>query len=323
MIKTWTLLVLISCQASMIFGQSIADFENISLPAQGWQNNADPLSYFESGQIRLSNQYFAQFDYWEGWAISQVKDNQTPGFGNQYSAIPGKGATDTEQYAVGYAAAPATIHLVGDGSDLLCDGMYLTNSTYTYYSMRDGDAFAKKFGGETGEDPDFFKVTFRKMKDGVIGSDSVEFFLADYRSNNSSEDYLVDEWAWVDLSVLGEADSVLAELSSSDIGSFGMNTPAYFCIDQVATTTSVSLGAPVQSKRSAVWPNPFNNQIFLSPSVLSREWTLMNSLGERVAQGVLPGGQDRINFQGIASGVYYLQINEGFQIEIHQLISNS
>ena len=233
-----------------------------------------------------------------------------------------KGATDTEQYAVGYAAAPATIHLVGEGSELVCDGLYLTNSTYTYYSMRDGDAFAKKFGGETGEDPDFFKVTFRKMKDGVMGSDSVEFFLADYRSNNSSEDYLVDEWVWVDLSVLGEADSLLAELSSSDIGSFGMNTPAYFCIDQVATTTSVSLGSPAPTKRSMVWPNPFNNQIYLTPSVLSREWSLINSLGERVAQGVLPGGQDQISFLSLPAGMYYLQMKRGLQIETHKLFSN-
>jgi hypothetical protein len=322
MIKTWTILVLISCQVSMIFGQSIADFENISLPAKGWQNNADPNDYFESGPVRLPNQYFAQFDYWEGWAISNVKDNQTPGFGNQYSAIPGTGAADTDQYAVGYAAAPTTIHLADTGKGLVCDGMYVTNSTYAYYSMRDGDAFAKKFGGETGEDPDFFRVTFRKMKDGVMGTDSVVFYLADYRSSNPTEDYLVDEWVWVDLNVLGEADSLVVALSSSDNGSFGMNTPAYFCIDQVETTTSVSVAPPIHSKSAMVWPNPFKNEIFLSPSVLSREWTLMNNLGERVAQGVLSGGQDQINFQPLASGLYYLQIHEGFQIVTHPLISN-
>lgn len=322
MLKKWTFLVLISCQISLLFGQAIADFENISLPAQGWQNNADPNDYFESGPVRLPNQYFAQFDYWEGWAISKVKDNQTPGFGNQYSAIPGTGAADTEQYAVGYAATPTTIHLDDEGAGIVCNGMYVTNNTYAYYSMQDGDAFAKKFGGETGEDPDFFKVTFRKMKDGVMGIDSVVFFLADYRSTNSSEDYLVNEWVWVDLSVLGEADSLLAELSSSDNGSFGMNTPAYFCIDQVETTTSVSVGSPLQSKRSMVWPNPFKNQIFLTPSVLSREWTLINNLGKRVTQGVLSGGQDQISLQPLPPGLYYLQISEGFKVETHQLISN-
>ena len=57
------------------------------------------------------------------------------------------------------------------------------------------------------------------------------FYLADYRSTDSAHDYIVDDWTWVDLSGLGTVDRIEFTLSSSDVGSFGMNTPAYFAMD--------------------------------------------------------------------------------------------
>ena len=101
--------------------------------------------------------------------------------------------------------------------------------------MRDGDMFAKQFGGPTGEDPDFFLLQIFKYKNGVLGPEHLEVYLADYRSNNPEDDYILDEWMEVDLSHLGPADSLLFSLSSSDVGSYGMNTPAYFCLDMITS----------------------------------------------------------------------------------------
>jgi hypothetical protein len=36
-------------------------------------------------------------------------------------------------------------------------GAYFTNTTYAALSMLSGDSFAKKFGGASGDDPDWFK----------------------------------------------------------------------------------------------------------------------------------------------------------------------
>ena len=60
------------------------------------------------------------------------------------------------------------------------DGMYVTNGTYAYLSMLNGDAYAKKFGGVSGNDPDWFKLTIRKWYNGILANDSVTFYLADY-----------------------------------------------------------------------------------------------------------------------------------------------
>ena len=62
---------------------------------------------------------------------------------------------------------------------------------------------------------------------------TVEFYLADYRYADNSLDYLVDEWTWVDLSGLGAIAQLEFSLEGSDMGMFGLNTPAYFAMDNL------------------------------------------------------------------------------------------
>ena len=107
--------------------------------------------------------------------------------------------------------------------------------------MRDGDLFAKQFGGSTGDDPDFFKLSVYGIgEDGEALGVEVDFYLADYRFNDNSQDYILDTWELLDLSTLADARSLHFNLSSSDVGDFGMNTPAYFAIDSLFFQTPPS-----------------------------------------------------------------------------------
>ncbi len=99
--------------------------------------------------------------------------------------------------------------------------------------MIDGDDYAKKFGGTGGTDPDWFKVTIAGISAEGDTTGTIDYYLADFRSENSSEDYIVDNWQWIDISELGTIAKLHFSLSSSDNGDWGMNTPAYFCIDQL------------------------------------------------------------------------------------------
>ena len=45
--------------------------------------------------------------------------------------------------------------------------------------MKTGDQFAKKFGGEDGNDPDYFKLLVWGEKENGTETDTVEFFLAE------------------------------------------------------------------------------------------------------------------------------------------------
>ena len=169
---------------TIVFAQVVAGFENFNLAPGKYINNADPEEYFESGSIRLPNEYNEEFSFWAGFAISTDTNTTTPGFTNQYSAYPGTGAAGTNAYAMGYIYEPVIIHLKEQAIGKPMIGMYVANSTYSYLSMRDGDGFAKKFGGETGTDPDFFMMTIKKYSGGVLSDDSINVFLADYRSAN-------------------------------------------------------------------------------------------------------------------------------------------
>lgn len=232
--------------ACSLYGQTTTDFEAFNIENESFLNGSDGSSGFIDGHIRLPNQYDQMFDFWEGWALSNITDNTTPGFNNQYSCIAGEGYGQSANYAVGYAYDPVVINLTDEAIGGAVNSMWVSNSTFAYYAMKDGDAFSKKFGGITGDDPDFFLLTFKGFKNGELKQDSVAFFLADFRFDNNELDYILDHWQYVDLTDLGQVDSLQLSLTSSDTGVFGLNTPAYFCVDQIETAdnTTFSLDIP-------------------------------------------------------------------------------
>ena len=102
--------------------------------------------------------------------------------------------------------------------------------------MLNGDGFAKKFGGASGDDEDWFLLTIEGFDSSNVSIGTVEFYLADYRFADNGQDYIVDEWTKVDLSGLGAVKKLEFSLTSSD-NSYGyMNTPAYFAADSFVTT---------------------------------------------------------------------------------------
>jgi hypothetical protein len=44
---------------------------------------------------------------------------------------------------------------------------------------------------------------------------------------------IVTEWTYVDLSMLGEIDELSFAMTGSRTGAYGLNTPSYFCIDNL------------------------------------------------------------------------------------------
>ncbi|MCG6187738.1 DUF4465 domain-containing protein [Maribellus maritimus] len=206
-----------------------ADFENLELGAESFYNGSDETGHFTSGGFTFLNDYNTEWGSWSGFAASNITDNQTEGWSNQYSAVHGSGALETPTYAVSYASMDSEINF----EKTVVSGLYITNSTYAYLSMKNGDAYSKKFGGENGTDPDWFKVDIFGISEAGDTTGTIEYYLADFRSENSSEDYIINDWKWLDLSSLGDIAALKFNLSSSDVGDWGMNTPAYFCIDQL------------------------------------------------------------------------------------------
>jgi hypothetical protein len=132
--------------------------------------------------------------------------------------------------------------------------------------MLNGDFVAKKFGDTTGTNcgcpqgsaPDWYKLTVKRYSGGTLQNDSVGVYLADYRFTNNTQDYILKTWIWISLTSLGNVDSLAFFLHSSDNGSFGMNTPAFFCIDDLTLSNTVGVENYLSEEKVSVFPNPAN-----------------------------------------------------------------
>jgi len=299
-------------------GQTTADFEHLGVAPGTFVNNAAGGS-FESGNVSLPNTYSADFDFWSGWALSAVNDADTPGFGNQYAAVAGRGVDGSDVYAVGYALPSAAIYLTGAAAGAPVSGMYVTNSTYAYFSMLEGDAFAKRFGGESGNDPDFFLLTIRGVRDGVETADSVAFYLADYRFSDNSQDYIVDTWTFIDLTPLGNVDAIQCYLSSSDNGQFGMNTPGYVCVDNIITSDmAVSVRQPSNATAVRVFPNPTSDFVRFdwssTTAVTTGSLRLTDANGRLMLTCNLDSTGAALDIRFLPAGIYYYTLLHGSQV---------
>jgi len=219
----------------------MATFDDLTLPAESFWNGSDGSGGFRSGSAQFSNYYNAEWASWEGFAYSNITDVAATGIASQYNAITGQGQAGSANYAivyVGWTERP-TVTLDSPG---VVDGLYVTNNNTAYYSMLNGDPFCKQFGGDDGSDPDWFLLTIAgRDRDGHV-TGTVECYLADLRFEDPAQDYIVTTWQFVDLTSLGVVKSLEFSLSSSDIGDWGMNTPAYFALDTIVAGAEVVSG---------------------------------------------------------------------------------
>ncbi|MEE8450544.1 MAG: DUF4465 domain-containing protein [Thermoguttaceae bacterium] len=256
------------------------DFEDLTLTPNSVWSGVDPTfndgagvndSFISHGAV-FGNYHehaqstwppYGEYHSWNGWAYSNQTHNPadymegdyTPGDGSngnpnpvpvgvpgQFHAVAGAGAGGSANYGVafpGWVTLP-TITLPAGGQ---LEGAHFTNVNFAYYSMLEGDSFAKVF---TEADQDWFRmtVTGKAVGGGLLGS--VPVYLADLRDANSRPDnerkdpYILKDWTYFDLSSLSEAATLEFEFLSSDIGLFGMNTPSYVAIDNIVVVPEPS-----------------------------------------------------------------------------------
>lgn len=220
-----------------VVNANIANFDDLTLnTAESYWNGQNGSAYaeetFTSGSAAFNNYHGMDttwgYSYWGNFAYSNRTDTTSTGMAGQYSAIAG-GADSGQNYGIVYVASP----VITFANTTRVDSIAVTNNNYAYYSMLNGDSFAKKFGGDSGNDADWFLLTItgKNISGNVTGT--VNFYLADYRFTNNGQDYIINNWTDVDLTSLGTIKSLQFALSSSDNSSGYMNTPAYFAIDNV------------------------------------------------------------------------------------------
>lgn len=307
------------CVDDIITDSDTADFENLSLqPNAYWNKRSTSLSsIIEDGGFQFRNRYSVAGwgDSWSGgYAVSSMADTVTAGYKNIFSSYAGSGYNSTT-YAMAQQNAKVLLPSV---TGLKLKGVYITNSTYAALSMKNGDAFAKKFGGVSGNDSDWFKVSFVGFKNGV--ADTVETYLADFRFADNTQDYIIKEWKWVDLTGLGEADSLTAFLTSSDNGQFGMNTPAFFAIDQLEMETPTGIRNEKMLLPVTLYPNPATDVLTIEIQATTATLSIFSIAGQQVKTHTLAAGTNTIWIDELETGVYILRVESNGVVGTKKLI---
>jgi hypothetical protein len=288
--------------------QTVIDFETPVLPPDSFWNGSDTsLNISGLNGLIFSNFYDTSFFYWTGFALSSSTDTVTGDFTNQYSSISGSGFNSSNQYAVFYLNG-----FIHNETTEKPEGFYINNSTYAYRDMQNGSSFSKKFGGPTGTDPDYFVLHITGYLNGTQLPDTVSHFLADFRFADNSLDYIQKNWQWVDIySAFAEADSLSFTLESSDVGSFGMNTPAYFCMDNFTLRDITSIANVFSENESlSVYPNPANDFLQISLNgIPNNRVEILNTDGRLVRSDFVKKEQVlSLNISDLKPGCYIVRL---------------
>ncbi len=300
------------CVDHIITNADTATFENLNLPfGQDYWNRGSKVftEEYNSGTTFFGSEYSVtpSYNYWsDGFAISNETDSTTEGFTNLFSSANGRGAFNSNNYAVCNGNS-TLITAQGKGiadAGIIAKGIWINNGTYPYFSMLKGDGFGKKFGGQSGNDSDFFRVIIHGYLRNKKIIDSVIFYLADFRNSDNSKDYILKNWAYADLTKLGYVDSISFKLESSDVGQFGMNTPAFFCIDNFEFDVITSVNEIAKNNAVKIYPNPSTENIYVNYEGDFSTIHIINLQGKTVLQSTTKN----IDISGLENGIYIAQI---------------
>lgn len=207
---------------------------------------------FSNGGIAVSNWHDMKGDTY----LNQlsVYDETSPSGGNfvvangfsqisdpskaQYSDYEGCGKvylTDSQGYGITNIGQPGQVD--GKDEEGWFKSVYVNNTTYTYYVMKNGNGFR---GLSLEEQKGWLKVQFIAFDDNDSNEKPlgyVEAYLANFDENlNIGWTGILDEWIKVDLSKLPECSILVVNFVGSDNGEWGLNTPAYCALDQFEIT---------------------------------------------------------------------------------------
>ena len=215
--------------------QQVATFENLQIGEEGHMSVSteadDDRTEFTSGSYTFATGCMHDWDYWYWFGYANQTETTYTTLDDQWRNIVGGGYNGSANYGVAFCAAfngPCYVTVSGDEGAVV-PGFYITNSAYAYTSMKDGDSFAKKFGLG-----DWFKLTITGYDANNEATGTKEYYLADLRDADKA--YIINDWRYVDLSGLGKVKKIGFALTSTDTGDYGMNTPAYFCLDDFGAT---------------------------------------------------------------------------------------
>lgn len=174
---------------------------------------------FWSGGCAVSNYYLTSFDgvdYTQQLSAYSPDDKPAGNNGSKNFAVC-YGYDDGSEYATD----SRPVFTFVDGKKHVIDHLYVNNNCYALNVIANGNDLSSKLG-----ENDYFRVVFQNYE----GDDLIKEISQDLVVNGVA----ITEWTKVDLSKLGEVETLKINIVSSVENSAGMSLPAYVLLDDIA-----------------------------------------------------------------------------------------
>jgi len=244
--RLFCVLLLTTC-VSTVSAQTLFNFESLPIPSSGFNQGdvnltggslfSQTLNVEQSGQsLSFSNTFETSFNSFTGFATSNVTDATTPGFGNQFAALPGSGADGSSNYLISF----------GDGASvaasLLIDSIDITNTTFTGLAVLGDDGNIPPFISGPLADSDGFLNLIIEGNNPLASQQQIVVSLADFQNG---ADIFLEEWQTFDVSAL-QSNELTFSFEGSDFNTTfnSLNTPAYFALDNVTLAAAAAVPEP-------------------------------------------------------------------------------
>lgn len=213
---------------------AIATFDDLALePETAWYGKRESEGHdhrsftYYSGSYSFPCEYAPSLFTWGGVAYSnQTKTTFNSLFPDQFNSVVGHGVNGSKNYAVAYAYGQHTVEVrTTHAGPAVIPGTFVTNTAWVKEVTQKGTGM-----GDEPHTP-FHKGDYLLLIASNSKGQSIEFPLVDYRSSNDAEHYVIDSWQWLDLSALGETESVIFSMKGTRVAGGGTTIPAYFCLD--------------------------------------------------------------------------------------------
>ena len=205
-----------------------ATFENVVVGENGVYYNPNlgwGINRWLDGSFNFSTFYDNSYgDYYSDVVVSKVTDSSLKAdYSNPVSYL----SAAVNHTAQGNNFAVWNQNYYGVASvllekDTVISGMAITNTSATINYILDNPSSYPQGS--------WFALNVEGKKDGVkVGE--VTFYLVDFRTADDWK--YAANWQWLDLTTLGRVDELVFNVDGSDKSSGYLNTPAYFCFDNL------------------------------------------------------------------------------------------
>lgn len=277
----------------------------------------DDETEIESQVFSFVHNSMGDYNTWWGFTASNSADNtrQTNTMTYQFSnmakggiVLNEDGTIKTDSYGApvtsaempylvafamtGFSQHPADMTFTTD-KDYEIVGAYFNLNSYPYYSIEYGDSFARAFNNGD---------KFTLVVHGVTPQDeerTVEVDLASYANGNLT---INRGWTYVDLSDLGVVNQIWFSMTSTDSGAYGMNTPAYFCMDKLMVReASQDSAASVHTPKTKITYNRDTHTVILTGETFAMVYDQTGRCVMSVADS------DSFSIEHLSAGVYIIK----------------